>query len=243
MNQGIRVAEQSWPEVEAALANHAIAVLPIGATCKEHGKHMPMATDYLQTEWLISQIINQVNIVVWPTLGYGYYPAFVDYPGSCSLEENTFEKVVLEIIQGIIKSGAEQIFLLNTGISTIPALKNTVVSLKDSISITLSNIYSGDHFCAVEKKIKQQIRGSHADEIETSIMLAIASDKVLMDLADVYIEEKQPGPFNRIKKNQPNYSPSGVYGDARLATVEKGRLLLDAMLKDVLQVLQKANQD
>ena len=106
----VRVVVEDWHkmrnQVEAALANHAIAVLPIGATCKEHGKHMPMATDYLQAEWLISQIINQVNIVVWPTLGYGYYPAFVDYPGSCSLEENTFEKVVLEIIQGIIKSGA-----------------------------------------------------------------------------------------------------------------------------------------
>ncbi len=237
MNKGIRVEEQTWLEVEAALANNAIAILPIAAACKEHGKHLPMSTDYIQAEWLISKLITQVNAVIWPTLGYGYYPAFVDYPGSCSINEITFEKVVLEIIQGIIASGAKHIFLLNTGISTIQPLKNTVESFNNSVSIQLLNIYSGVNFCATEKKIKQQIRGSHADEIETSIMLAIAPEKVTMALADTCIEEKQPGPLNRTRLDQPNYSPSGVYGDARFASVEKGEMLIDAMLKDVLQTL------
>jgi len=236
--QGIRVAEKTWPEVEAALANNATAILPIAATCKEHGKHLPMATDYIQAEWLISQSLTQVNMVVWPTLGYGYYPAFVNYPGSCSLNEATFENVVFEIIQSIVASGAKNIFLLNTGISTIPPLKNTVDSFKNSTKIQLLNIYSGEHFCAAEKKLKQQIRGSHADEIETSIMLAIAPGKVNMDLADANTEEMQPGPLNRTQQNQPNYSPSGVYGDARLATEEKGKILLAAMLKDILQAIK-----
>ena len=237
MSQGIRVEEQTWSEVEAALTDNAIAILPIAAACKEHGKHLPMSTDYIQAEWLISKLITQVNVVIWPTVSYGYYPAFVNYPGSCTLTETTFEKVVFEIIQSIIASGAKQIFLLNTGISTIPPLENTVASANRSANVKLVNIYSGENFCVTKDKIKQQIRGSHADEIETSIMLAIASDKVNMALADTCIEEIQPGPLNHTRQDQPNYSPSGVYGDARLATVEKGEMLLAAMLKDILQAL------
>ena len=237
MNLGIRVSEHTWPEVEAALANDAIAILPIAASCKEHGRHLPMDTDYIQAEWLISQLIEQINAVVWPSVSYGYYPAFTNYPGSCSLRKTTFKKVIQDILQNLITSGAKNIYILNTGISTIEALEDVFLSLKASVNIKLLNIYSGKYFCKAEEKIKQQIRGSHADEIETSIMLAIAPEKVNMVLADACTEEKHPGPFNRTQPVQPNYSPSGVYGDARLATLEKGEVLVAAMLKDVLQAL------
>ena len=86
-----------------------------------------------------------------------------------------------------------------------------------------------------------QIRGGHADEIETSIMLAIDKSKVNLDLAETNIEIKQPPPFNRNYKEQPNCLPSGVYCDARLATKEKGSLLLKAVLADVLATLLSRN--
>lgn len=235
--KGICVADHTWPEIETALKNGAIAILPIAACAKEHGRHLPMSTDFIQADWLISQLLSKLNVLVWPTVNYGYYPAFADYPGSCSLNKSTFENVVFDIAQNIIKSGAKKLYLLNTGISTIESLKNTVVSIKSSTEINLINVYEGISFREVEKKISKQIRGSHADEIETSIMLAIDADKVNMDLAETNIQKIQPGPLNRKDKEQPNYSPSGVYGDARLATQEKGKLLLDAMLTDVLSVL------
>ena len=235
--KGICVADHTWPEIETALKNGAIAILPIAACAKEHGRHLPMSTDFIQADWLISQLLSKLNVLVWPTVNYGYYPAFADYPGSCSLNKSTFENVVFDIAQNIIKSGAKKLYLLNTGISTIESLKNTVVSIKSSTEINLINVYEGKRFREVEKIISKQTRGSHADEIETSIMLAIDADKVNMDLAETNIQKIQPGPLNRKDKEQPNYSPSGVYGDARLATQEKGKLLLDAMLTDVLSVL------
>ena len=237
MSVGIRVSEQTWPKIKEALANNAIAILPIAAECKEHGRHLPMSTDYIQAEWLVAQIISQLKSVVWPSINYGYYPAFIDYPGSCSVELNTFENLVLDILQSIVASGAKYIYVLNTGISTIQPLENVLISIGSPVNIQLVNIYHGKNFNAAEAKLKQQKIGSHADEIETSIMLAIAPETVNMELADSCLIEKLPGPFNRTQPSQPNYSPSGVYGDARLATVDKGEVLIDAILKDVLQAL------
>ena len=238
MNLGIRVSEQAWPEIENAIENNAIAILPIAASCKEHGKHLPMATDYIQAEWLVSKLIKQINVVVWPCVSYGYYPAFIDYPGSCSLKKTNFENIVLDILHNIASSGAKRIFILNTGISTIQPLENVLQSFDTDINIQLVNVYDGKHFRVAEEKVKQQERGSHADEIETSIMLAIAPNKVKMSLADSWTDEKQPGPLNRTRQDQPNFSPSGVYGDAKIATIEKGEILIAAMLKDILHSLK-----
>lgn len=96
-------------------------------------------------------------MLIWPTVNYGHYPAFIDYPGSCSLNESTFEKVIFEITQVIIKSGAKKMFVHNTSISTIEPLQNIVDSINSNT--TLINIYEGGKFCEVEKNICTQIRG------------------------------------------------------------------------------------
>ena len=62
-------------------------------------------------------------------------------------------------------------------------------------------------------------------------MLAIAPDQVRMDLAQA-ATDIGAGKLHR-RAHQPNYSPSGVFGDARLASAEKGRVWLNALLEDV----------
>ncbi len=239
MSKSIRATDRTWVEIEQAIQNNAIAILPIAAACKQHGKHLPMSTDYIQAEWLVDQIVSQINAVIWPTVSYGYYPAFVNYPGSCNLNEKTFRNMVSEIINNIVSSGATNIFVLNTGISTIPPLNKVINYYKGEEVITLINVYSGRNFAMAENSIKQEKYGSHADEIETSIMLAIAPDKVNMALAETCTKAKLSSPFNRCHEDKPNYTPSGVYGDARLATKQKGKILIKAMLKDVLHSIDE----
>lgn len=60
-------------------------MLPIGAASKQHGFHLPTNTDRVQAEWLAARIADRFDALIWPTVGYGYYPAFVGYAGSISL--------------------------------------------------------------------------------------------------------------------------------------------------------------
>ena len=116
---GAFAAQLSWSEVERRIHSAAIAVLPIGAACKEHGHHLPMQTDLLQAEWLAGTLVQRANVLVWPTVSYGYYPAFTDYPGSISLSRETFQHMVHEILSDICRAGERTVLILNTGISTI----------------------------------------------------------------------------------------------------------------------------
>ena len=111
------------------------------------------------------------------------------------------------------------------------------VAIKDSCcpaSTKLVKIFEGANYRATAARLAEQPCGNHADELETSIMLAIAPETVDMHMAQTCTCKMTSGPLNRSRLNEPNYSPNGVYGDPRLASKEKGELFVQAMLNDLL---------
>jgi len=206
--------------------------LPIGAACKEHGYHLPLNTDYIQAEWLAKQLATRFSFIVWPTASYGFYPAFVNYPGSASISSDTFMQSTVDLIHSICRHHNNSLILLNTGISTIPPLQSAIEKSKHQKQVHLMNVYAGKEFSRVEKDVQTQASGGHADEIETSIMLALQPNAAHMDRAVAGIDTKTPGPLVRTDKNHANYCPSGSIGDPTHASAEKGQQLLDAILKD-----------
>lgn len=245
---GAFVAQLSWPEVERRIKAGAVAVLPVGAACKVHGPHLPMNTDLLQAEWLAGALVQRTEVLVWPTIAYGYYPAFRDYPGSVSLSHETFQRLVQDILGEIQRAGARAVVILNTGISTIRPLQTVVDDMPEAMRIRLANVYAGRRYRSVVKIIEEQPRGGHADEIETSIMLAIGREHVALDRAEAWTPSAMDasGAFSRSDPDNPRFSPAGIWGDPTLASEDKGRRLLAAMVDDLLdavEVLQQGREE
>ena len=219
------------------MSDGVIALLPIGAGAKQHGRHLPMSSDQLQAEWLCEQLRLGHPVLVWPPLNYGYYPAFVDYPASASLSAGTFQRLVREVLNEMLRAGARRVLIVNTGISTIAPIEAAIPESPADSRIRLANVYRGPNYLACERSLIEQSRGGHADEAETSIMLAIAPGLVRMESAEPELRPTGKGPLSRNDSNASNYSPSGVFGDPTLASEEKGRKLLAAMLEDLRQEL------
>jgi creatinine amidohydrolase len=236
---GAFVAQLSWYEVERRIHSAAIAVLPIGAACKEHGLHLPMQTDSLQADWLAGALVQRANVLVWPTVSYGYYPAFTDYPGSISLSRETFQHMVHDILSDLRRAGERSVLILNTGISTIEPLKAVVDAMPIEMRIKIANVYAGPCYLSQAAAIEEQLCGGHADELETSIMLAIDQHYVSRDRVEAWTTTgmSASGPFSR-DHNNPRFSPSGVWGDPTLASEEKGRQLLAAIVDDLLNAVK-----
>ncbi|MFZ2055255.1 MAG: creatininase family protein, partial [Candidatus Aminicenantales bacterium] len=78
----------------------------------------------------------------------------------------------------------------------------------------------------------QQEGGTHADESETSMMLYIAPETVDMSKA-VKDYDRRPGRkgLTRNPQGLGTYSPTGIWGDATLATRKKGRVIVEATVK------------
>jgi creatinine amidohydrolase len=238
-----RVSHLTWDAVSARLAAGAPAILPIGAGAKQHGFHLPMQTDQLQAEWLAERVAVSFNGLIWPTVTYGFYPAFEAYAGSISLTEKMFEELVLESANGLLKWCRSHIFVLDTGISTQPAMLRACARSAEPSRCHHIKVYGGPSFQDAAARLARQPHGSHADEIETSLMLALAPERVQM--ARAIPSKALPGgvingaltPFDPAS---PNYSASGSFGSPQLATPEKGKHLLAAMEADVLAAVKQA---
>jgi creatinine amidohydrolase/Fe(II)-dependent formamide hydrolase-like protein len=228
------IERMHWDEVARRIKDGAVAILPIGAAAKQHGFHLPLNTDRIQAEWLAGKIAVKIDALIWPTLTYGHYPAFVDYAGSSSLSISTFEALVREVAGQILNGGCRKLLVLNTGISTLAPADRALARL-DSSRIRHLWIHEGPRYPRVAKQLAEQGHGSHADEMETSLMLALAPHLVDMARAEASptLEQETPGALTPSNPNSPNYSRSGSYGDPTRATSAKGEALLAAMLDDL----------
>ena len=224
------IERMHWDEVARRIDGGAIAILPIGAAAKQHGLHLPLNTDRIQAEWLAGKIAEKIDALIWPTLTYGHYPAFVEYAGSSSLSISTFEALVREIAGQILGGGCRKLLVLNTGISTLAPVDRALARL-DGARIRHLWIHDGPRYPRVARQLAEQNHGSHADEMETSLMLAMAPHLVDMTRAEASptLEQETPGALTPSDPDSPNYS----YGDPTRATLAKGEALLAAMLDDL----------
>lgn len=229
------VAHMTWDEVADRIAGGAAGILPIGAASKQHGLHLPLDTDLLQAEWLADRIAEAFDSLIWPTVHYGHYPAFAAYAGSVSLTEATFEALVAEIAEQILGFGCVILVVLDTGLSTRAPIDRALARLPKDRVLHL-RVHEGPHYREATA-IARQGHGSHADELETSLMLALAPDVVDMRRAQASParDREIEGPLDPADPASPNYSPSGSYGDPALATRGKGDRLLGAMTRDAIE--------
>jgi creatinine amidohydrolase len=221
----------TWPEAEQALHELPTVLVPVGARTKEHGHHLPLNNDWLIAEYLARRVAEQCSVLVLPTVGYGYYPAFLEYPGSISVRSDAFRDTIIDICQSLKLQGAKRFYVLNTGISTIAPLdaaRATLIAQGARFEFTdTRTAYAG-----LRRAVETQPAGTHADEIETSMMLYIAPEVVRMNLAqrDIHPERGAGGLRRDAKAQSGVYSPSGAYGDPTLATREKGETLVEGMV-------------
>jgi creatinine amidohydrolase len=231
----VRLADLSWKEAADVLKPGAVVMIPLGAESKEHGPHLKLSNDRLTAEFLASQVMLRTAVVVAPTINYHFYPAFVDYPGATSLRFETARDLVVDICRGLGRFGPRRFYVLNTGVSTVRPLEAAVAELaKDGIMLRYTDLLKAD--AAVESEIKQEKAGTHADEIETSEMLYIAPESVNMKLAAK--DFPQGSPLQWKDPNGAGYSPSGVYGDATLATRDKGEKVVKAEIDYIVRDIE-----
>jgi creatinine amidohydrolase len=239
--KGILLEDLTWVEAEKVLTPDAVVVIPLGAESKEHGPHLKLKNDYVMAQYFAREVLARSNVVVAPTVNYSYYPAFVEYPGSTTLSLETSRDVFVDICRVLSKYGPHRFYALNTGVSTMRALKPAQAILEaEGIHFGYTNLLEAG--AAAEKAVSKQEGGTHADEIETSIMLYIAPETVDMTKAVKDYHPSPTGGLTRDPKKPGAYSASGVYGDATLATREKGQAMVNAILQTVLADIERLRQ-
>lgn len=236
------IKDLTWMEAKKLLTDSSIVMIPLGAASKEHGPHLPLKNDWIMAEYLRNRIAKESDVIIYPTINYHYYPAFLQYAGSTSLSLETATNMVVDLCRVISAHGPKKFYILNTGVSTLVPLRIASKKLESQgILMTFTDILNVAK--EAEEKVKQEKAGTHADEIETSMMLYIAPQTVNMKKAAKDIPERDgPGPLTPYQNAEGVYSPTGIYGDATLATRHKGEIVVEAMVRGIRQEIQKLRE-
>ena len=245
--RGSFIEDLPWPEVKSRLDAGDVVLVPIGAVSKEHGHHLPMSTDFRVARALAERVAAQLPVLVAPVISFGYYPAFVRYPGSQHLSSENFIALLMDILGKLIGDGARRLAVMNFGVSTEAPLR---IAVRDLYERTGVRVHTAD-VRAMGRRSKALLRqklGGHGDEGETSMMLAVAPELVRMERAVVdyghALDEPQtvfytPTIFTGDAASGSDYSISGVRGDPTLATREKGEAILADMTGELVDGLRK----
>jgi creatinine amidohydrolase len=235
-----RIDALSWDEVAEALTPERLVILPIGAFAKEHGLHLPMNTDALTAEAVAMAAAERLDALVAPVIGFGFYPAFTRYAGSQSLSRETFRALLAELTLGLIAHGARRLLLFNTGVSIEKSVEDVAALAGDKAQIVVAHLRLLGKNPGIEW---QQKSGGHADERETSLMLAIAPQLVRMERAvnaQTLPNEQRKPILSPWPDAQAEHSPSGATGDPTKASAEKGRRLFAALVDDIVDLVGRA---
>ena len=234
--RSVRIATLPWTEAERLLDTSTVVMIALGAEAKEHGPHLPLNNDWLMAEYFAKRVMAATPVVVYPTINYNFYPAFAEYPGSTGLRLDTARDLIVDIVRSIALHGPRRFYVLNTGVSTLRALAPARDTLAAGGIVMMYTDILNVGKEAVERA-SQQAGGTHADEIETSVMLYIQPSVVRMALAP---NDFHPGRGGLTRdsatavRDSKTWSRTGTFGNATLATPAKGRAIVEATIRDMI---------
>ena len=234
--RGVSLADLTWVEAEPLLNASTVVVIPLGAAAVEHGPHMKLNAHERLAGYLASRVQETSSVVVAPTLTYHFYQTFLDYPGTTSVTAATARDLTVDVVRSLARSGPRRFYVLNTGVPTMGPLSRAAERLREEgILLGYTDVSRlGDGMPLQQRTVTTM----HADEVETSMMLFV--DPAAVDMHKAVAEYgRGSGPMTRRPDAPGFYSASGVSGDPTLATREKGRALVDALIRIVVEDIER----
>lgn len=107
--------EMNARQVRKDLNKNTIAILVFGA-CENHGDHMPFGSDFIFPMELAKRIAaksKKKNIIILPAVPYGVSLHHNEFQMTMSLDSNTLEKIIEDLLNSIIKNGIRRILIIN----------------------------------------------------------------------------------------------------------------------------------
>jgi creatinine amidohydrolase len=107
----MRLQDMNWMDVERYLQRDTRAIVITGST--EQHAYLSLTTDTLIPLRLALAAAERDPVVIAPPIPFGVSPLFVDYPGTISLSQTTFDMLLNEVIDSLAHHGFSRFFVLN----------------------------------------------------------------------------------------------------------------------------------
>ena len=240
-----------------------IAVLPVAAT-EQHGPHLPLSVDSVLADGIVAaslpHLAPELSVLFLPTQAVGLSPEHARFPGTLTLKAETVLRLWTDIGESVAAAGVRKLLLFNSHGGQVSVLDLVARDLRARLNLL---VYScswfnlplhdaqGQDLNALFSAEEHRF-GIHGGEIETSMMLALAPQRVKMDQARHFASTAQAraqqfpilgnGRSAKLGWQTQDYHPAGAVGNAAAATAAKGEALVQAAGRSLAQLLAELDR-
>lgn len=208
------LAALTWPEAADRARGTTVLAVPVGAT-EQHGPHLPMSTDTDIAVALADRLADAVpDIVVAPAVALGSSGEHQGFPGTLSIGQAALELLLVELARSACLTFAHVVLVSAHGGNAQPVARAVRLLRDEGRSVLAwSPRWNGD---------------AHAGRTETSLMLALAPQRVHLHAARAGNTAPIGDLLPRLRREGlAAVTANGVLGDPAGATAEEGVRLLE----------------
>jgi creatinine amidohydrolase len=242
-----RYLRLTWEEMNQAIAAQKVVILPTGSV-EQHGPHLPLDVDSFLAESVCLELGRRAadRVLILPPVCYGLNLHHIDFPGTIHIEPEVFIAFCLNITKSVAYHGFQKILIVNGHGSNTPladlVARKTVLATNSLCAAV--NYYT----LGIEafNRVKQSPVMAHADEFETSLYLHLAPERVRMgkavagnDVVGKYMSSDSTLPHVRFSDFWGRWTKTGVHGDPTAATAEKGKIIWEAVLSRLVELVDE----
>ncbi len=243
----------TWPELgeRARQDDQPVIILPIGSV-EDHGYHLPLDVDNFLIGSICEETAKRVpdEVLLMPLIPYGYETHHMDFTGTIDIRQEHLLNFVLDVTKSVAHHGFRRILIADGHGSNMPILelvaRRTNLETDALCACFIWPGLAGKEIAAVRESDRGGM--AHAAELETSVYLHLAPERVQMDKAvrDIGMPESEfvwmdlmHGSPVRLMDEWTRFSKSGVYGDATIATAEKGEKCFEATVEAFMRLIRE----
>jgi creatinine amidohydrolase len=221
-----------------------LCILPIGSL-ERHGEHLPFGTDGLTVHEIAVRAAEREACVVFPPYWFGQLHEAACFTGTINFNQRLLLEMLETLLDQIGRNGFKKILILSGHGGNTNFLQYFAMSQCDRV--VDYTLYVGSAQGERTRAFPWESAGGHADEKETSMMMAIAPETVKME----YHRYREPVEPLHDTSSLGVYTgywwyakyPEHVAGCPSLASKEKGERALEAAVSDVADMIKKIKAD
>ena len=239
--------ESTAPAIRNLDHESTMLVLPLAAV-EQHGQHMPTGTDTIICGAVAEAVEKRAakEVLLLPTLWLGASQHHLPWQATLTAELLTYETLICEILEPLLKNGFRRILLLNGHGGNIDPMRGALRRLQPKYPEVL--LTAGSYWSIAEKELADCMEGEiktlgHACEAETSLMMHLRPELVQLgegesfsDLSD-YLPDNTDGLM--VCRDMAQRTATGATGRPDLASAEKGAKMFEVIVSRVTEVIRK----
>jgi len=219
---------------------------------EQHGPHLPVAVDALIGQALIDMAIARlpadVNCYVAPPITIGKSNEHTGYPGTLTITKGTLRSLLLAAGRQTHEWGFKSLAVINTHGGNLAVVGYTLREITQKYGLRAEMLSSNTQ---LDIAARGRVYGYHAEEFETSYLLALAGRHVKIDRATTEWSgdigdpgemraERAPATFSWVTRDLSRF---GVMGDAKAGTLEKGLRWLPQTTQGLAEAIAKLSRE